>query len=119
MTRPRQDFEPVRAGHTFQVILAVIREIPRGHTASYADVAQRALGSRSAARTVGWALSRCPADVPWWRVIRASGALPGVHDALQARLLRSEGVSVRSTEGDGRVLSPRSATRNEERRDSS
>ena len=112
MPRSRRDYEPVHAGHTFQVILAAVRTIPRGDTASYADVAQRALGSRSAARTVGWALSRCPADVPWWRVIRASGALPGVHDTLQARLLRSEGVTVRRSESAVRAVSPLPATRN-------
>jgi methylated-DNA-protein-cysteine methyltransferase related protein len=77
------------------MILAVVRAIPPGRTASYADVAEEAIGSRRAARTVGWALASCPADVPWWRVVHATGVLAGVNDRVQARLLRAEGVRVR------------------------
>jgi|HubBroStandDraft_6_1064221.scaffolds.fasta_scaffold804574_2 methylated-DNA-protein-cysteine methyltransferase-like protein len=80
---------------TFQTILDVVRAIPPGCATSYADVAEIAVGSRRAARTVGWALAACPADVPWWRVVRATGELPGVNDRAQTRLLRAEGVVVR------------------------
>ena len=79
----------------FQRILAVVRAIPPGCFASYADVAELAIGSRRAARTVGWALSGCPEDVPWWRVVRSTGELPGVSDRAQMQLLRSEGIVVR------------------------
>ena len=84
-----------RTPRTFQRILDVVRTIPPGRTASYADVAELAIGSRRAARTVGWALPSCPADVPWWRVVRATGDLPGVSDRAQMRLLRGEGITVR------------------------
>ncbi|HVC03583.1 MAG TPA: MGMT family protein [Candidatus Acidoferrales bacterium] len=84
----------MRAPRTFQRILDEVRAIPPGHTASYADVAELAIGSRRAARTVGWALVSCPADVPWWRVVRATGELPGVNDRTQTRHLRAEGVVV-------------------------
>jgi methylated-DNA-protein-cysteine methyltransferase-like protein len=84
-----------RQRSTFGRILDVVRAIPPGCTASYADVAELAIGSRRAARTVGWALSSCPADVPWWRVVRATGELPGVSDRAQTRLLRAEGIKVR------------------------
>jgi methylated-DNA-protein-cysteine methyltransferase related protein len=80
--------------HQFTDVLSAVRNIPRGQTASYGDVAEVALGRRAAARTVGWALARCPADVPWWRVIYANGVLPGVDDVRQTRLLRSEGVRI-------------------------
>lgn len=85
----------LRAPRTFQRILDEVRAIPTGHTASYADVAELAIGSRRAARTVGWALASCPADVPWWRVVRVTGELPGVNDRTQTRHLRAEGVVVR------------------------
>jgi O-6-methylguanine DNA methyltransferase len=78
---------------SFETVWQAVRQIPAGSVASYADIADAALGTRRAARTVGWALSSCPSDVPWWRVIRADGRLPGIRDDLQARLLRAEGFS--------------------------
>jgi methylated-DNA-protein-cysteine methyltransferase related protein len=86
---------PIGPLSTFQAVLDVVRAIPSGCTASYADVAELAIGSRRAARTVGWALSGCPEDVPWWRIVRSTGELPGVSDRAQARLLRAEGTVVR------------------------
>lgn len=83
------------ARRQFHMILDVVRAIPPGCTASYADVAEIAIGSRRAARTVGWALASCPGDVPWWRVVRTTGDLPGVNDRVQTRLLRAEGIEVR------------------------
>lgn len=82
----------------------VVRLIPRGFVASYGDVAQ-ALGRRSVARHVGWALAALPAgaDVPWWRVVDGRGRLsrPGSAAAeRQAELLRKEGLAI---EGDGVV----------------
>jgi methylated-DNA-protein-cysteine methyltransferase-like protein len=85
---------PVAPRHLFDDIEAAIRAIPRGQTWSYADIAQVVLGSRSGARTVGWALARCSDDVPWWRVIRADGTLAGANDREQTRRLRAEGVTV-------------------------
>ncbi len=87
--------QPMAPRSTFQAVLNVVRAIPSGCTASYADVAELAIGSRRAARTVGWALSGCPEDVPWWRIVRSTGELPGVSDRAQARLLRAEGTVVR------------------------
>jgi methylated-DNA-protein-cysteine methyltransferase-like protein len=104
--------KPRRVGsrRTFQSILDTVRAIPPGSTASYADVAELAIGSRRAARTVGWALASCPADVPWWRVVRASGELPGVNDRVQTRLLRAEGIRVRrSLSSDSFKIGPLSA----------
>ena len=55
-------------------VLAAIRRIPFGTTASYADVA-RAIGRPGAARAVGGALARNPLPLllPCHRVIRANG----------------------------------------------
>lgn len=76
----------------------LVRKIPTGFVASYGDVAQ-ALGRRSVARHVGWALASLPdgSDVPWWRVVDGRGRLsrPGSAVATrQAELLRSEGVEI-------------------------
>ncbi len=79
-----------------------VRRVPPGTVASYGDIAWLA-GLPRAAREVGWALGRLPEGhgLPWWRVIRADGTLPGhAGSGLQAELLRAEGVPVSA---DGRV----------------
>lgn len=78
-------------------IYRVVRHIPRGRVATYGVVARLA-GRPGAARTVGWALSALPdeSDVPWWRVLNASGriSLSGVDhgSVVQRALLLREGV---------------------------
>lgn len=80
-------------------ILAVVRGIPRGQTASYGEVAERA-GLPRRARLVARILSTLPAgtSLPWHRVLGAGGriaAAAGGPTALeQARRLRAEGHSV-------------------------
>jgi methylated-DNA-protein-cysteine methyltransferase-like protein len=78
-------------------IYRVVRHIPKGRVATYGVVAR--LASRpGAARTVGWALSALPeeSDVPWWRVLNASGRISlAAHDhgsVVQRALLLREGV---------------------------
>lgn len=78
-------------------ILEVVRSIPRGRVANYAQIAARA-GLIGRARLVAWALKQADAAsaVPWHRVLRADGriAFPVGSDAhaLQLRLLRRERV---------------------------
>ena len=57
-------------------IYETIRDIPKGSVASYGQVAEIA-GIPRGARQVGWALRQLPAghDVPWHRVITASGRI--------------------------------------------
>jgi len=55
---------------------------------------------RLSPRAVGWAMHGCPEDVPWQRVVNASGGcstdrLPDVPDGLQRALLEQEGVEFR------------------------
>ena len=76
-------------------VYARVREVPRGAVTTYGDVAA-ALGSPRVARHVGWALAACgEPDVPWWRVINASGRISGRGEvpraALQEALLAGEG----------------------------
>ncbi len=80
----------------------ICRQIPEGHVTTYGLIAAAIdlpLGmeplayDRIKARWVGYALSRCPGDVPWHRVINRKGGLslkPG-HEHQRA-LLEDEGV---------------------------
>jgi alkylated DNA nucleotide flippase Atl1 len=52
-------------------VLDVVDRIPRGRVMTYGDVAEF-LGTGSG-RTVGTVMSHHGSEVPWWRVVRASG----------------------------------------------
>jgi methylated-DNA-protein-cysteine methyltransferase-like protein len=87
----------VKAASTYARIYAVVRRIPKGHVASYGQVAELA-GLPGAARQVGYAMAalRPGARVPWQRVVNARGEIsaraePGA-EALQRLLLEREGV---------------------------
>jgi methylated-DNA-protein-cysteine methyltransferase-like protein len=80
-------------------VWAVVKRVPKGWVTTYGDVAA-ALGSRSVARQVGYALAALPAgsDVPWQRVVAAGGKLPRAGTTAMRRhaaALRREGVAVR------------------------
>jgi len=82
----------------------LLRTVPAGAVTTYGDLAG-ALGARSVARQVGYALAALPegTDVPWHRVVDGRGFVtrPGSANAKrQGTLLRSEGVTVGR---DGRV----------------
>lgn len=88
---------PITAEAAYPMIFAVVRRIPRGKVASYAQVA-RAAGLPGRARMVGRALSDAGGQttLPWHRVINAQGriALPKSSEAYveqKARLI-AEGV---------------------------
>lgn len=59
-------------------VIEVVESIPPGHVMAYGDVAA-AIGSR-AARGVGQVMAYYGENLPWWRVIRASGQPPLCHD---------------------------------------
>ena len=75
---------------------ALVKQVPKGRVTTYGDLAG-ALGSRSVARQVGFALAALDAgtDVPWWRVVAAGGRLAPHAVRAQARALRKEGVAVK------------------------
>ena len=75
-------------------VARVVRSIPPGEVATYGEVAAEA-GFPGAARAVGTHLSRGEGDLPWWRVVTASGRLVPDHEREHARLLRAEGVALR------------------------
>ncbi|GGL09231.1 MGMT family protein [Nocardia jinanensis] len=75
----------------------LVASIPAGRVATYGDIA--AAAGLSTPRTVGWIMRTDAADLPWHRVLGASGR-PSAHLAQrQLRLLATEGVPVT----DGRV----------------
>ncbi len=77
----------------FQKILVQVRRIPRGHVATYGDVAYAA-GFPGAARQVAWAL-HSSSGLPWQRVVGAGGRilLPGEAGFEQRMRLEAEGVT--------------------------
>jgi methylated-DNA-protein-cysteine methyltransferase-like protein len=80
-------------------IWATVRDIPSGSVASYGQVAEIA-GFPRGARQVGFALRHLPKgnDVPWHRVITASGKLAFNQDSdafrEQSRRLQAEDVAI-------------------------
>lgn len=70
-------------------VLEVVDAIPPGRVMTYGDVAAT-LGSR-AARMVGQIMAYYGSDVPWWRVVRASGHPPVKHEHIALQYYRAEG----------------------------
>lgn len=78
-------------------VRALVASIPPGRVATYGDIA--AAAGLSSPRIVAWIMRSDSADLPWHRVIKASGR-PAAHlVSRQLELLRAEGVLAR----DGRV----------------
>jgi len=65
-----------------RTVLDVVDRIPRGRVMTYGDVAEY-LGTGTG-RTVGTVMSKHGREVPWWRVVQASGrpAEPHLQEAL-------------------------------------
>lgn len=81
MAQPSEDF--------VGAVLDVVASIPEGRAMSYGDVAA-AIGSR-AARGVGQVMAYYGGDVPWWRVVRASGRPAVDHEDRALEYYRAEG----------------------------
>jgi methylated-DNA-protein-cysteine methyltransferase-like protein len=80
-------------------IIDVLMALGDGEVTTYGDVAAVA-GHPRQARLVGRILATTAVEVPWWRVVAASGHLRAGDTALQSELLRADGVRV----VDGRVV---------------
>jgi methylated-DNA-protein-cysteine methyltransferase related protein len=80
---------PVTDDHVERV-RALVASIPAGQVATYGDIA--AAAGLSSPRIVGWIMRTDSSDLPWHRVITASGR-PARHlTTRQLELLRAEGV---------------------------
>ena len=81
-------------------IYEIVRKIPKGRVSTYGAVAE-AVGLRSGARLVGYAMNHCKdirPKVPAHRVVNSSGLLTGKHHfetpTRMQELLEKEGVKV-------------------------
>jgi len=88
-----------RPRSVFDAVYALVRAIPRGRVMTYGQISVL-LGSRISPAAVGWAMHACPEDVPWHRVVNASGGcstdrLPDIPVGMQRALLEAEGVEFR------------------------
>lgn len=84
----------------YRQVYALVARIPEGKVASYSQLAWM-LGRPHGARQVGWAMRRCPDDLPWQRVVKNDGSITGgEYAAVRAAMLHAEGVPFLP---DGRV----------------
>lgn len=83
--------------NAWEEVYEIVRLIPPGRVMSYGQVAT--LCSRPLTpRAVGWAMRACPVNVPWHRVVNASGGcstdlVPRNQPGRQQKLLEAEGVN--------------------------
>ena len=88
----------------FQLVYDIARQIPKGRVTSYGAIAA-ALGAKSSARMVGWAMNgshRMKPKVPAQRVVNRQGLLSGrIHfdypEQMQ-ELLEKEGVKIKDNQ---------------------
>ena len=88
----------------FQLVYDIVRQIPRGRVTSYGAIAA-ALGAKSSARMVGWAMNgshRMKPKVPAQRVVNRKGLLSGrIHfdypEQMQ-ELLEKEGIKIKDNQ---------------------
>lgn len=80
-------------------VLDLTERIPPGTVMTYGDVAEF-LGEMGP-RQVGRVMTLHGAAVPWWRVVRADGALLPGHEQRALAHYRAEGTPLRSTRGRG------------------
>ena len=87
---------PPEPGNVFERLRDVVRDVPPGRVATYGQVSARVIGTTP--RMVGFALAGLPegSDVPWHRIVNASGRISLPPDspshAEQRRRLEAEGV---------------------------
>lgn len=80
-----------------ETVRGLVANIPSGRVSTYGDIADAA--GLSSPRIVAWIMRTDSSDLPWHRVIRASGR-PAPHlQTRQLERLRAEGVLA----DDGRV----------------
>jgi len=85
----------------FEIIFDIVRAVPKGRVTTYGAVAA-AIGAKSGARLVGYAMNNCASarpKVPAHRVVNRVGLLTGKHHfsppTLMEQLLKKEGVAVK------------------------
>src|SRR6202171_1897318 len=88
---------PAVTDEQVETVRALVAAIPAGRVVTYGDIAS--VAGLSSPRIVGWIMRTDSSDLPWHRVITASGR-PARHLATrQVELLRAEGI----LSDDGRI----------------
>jgi methylated-DNA-protein-cysteine methyltransferase related protein len=89
-----------RDDNFFQMVYDIVRQVPKGRVTSYGAIAA-ALGAKSSARMVGWAMNgshRMKPKVPAQRVVNRQGLLSGrIHfdyPGQMQELLEKEGLKI-------------------------
>lgn len=73
-------------------VRAVVHSVPAGEVITYGEIALEA-GFPGQSRAVGRVLAMGDDDLPWWRVVNASGRLVPGNEAEHRRRLVAEGVT--------------------------
>lgn len=81
-----------------EAVLEVVADIPSGRVMTYGGVAA-VLGSRGA-RVVGQVMARYGDEVPWWRVVRASGHPPLCHEGRALEHYLHEGTPLKGMDAE-------------------
>jgi methylated-DNA-protein-cysteine methyltransferase-like protein len=76
-------------------IIDVLMSLNEGEVTTYGDVADVA-GYPKMSRLVGRIVGHTDVEIPWWRVVNASGQLRSSDPQLQAEILAEEDVIVRN-----------------------
>ncbi|MCH5184676.1 MAG: methylated-DNA--[protein]-cysteine S-methyltransferase [Oscillospiraceae bacterium] len=84
----------------YKQVYDILALVPEGKVISYGQIAC-IIGKPQSARVVGWAMKRCPENLPWHRVVMADGSVVGGEFAQMRRsMLEKENVIFLK---DGRV----------------
>lgn len=81
-----------------EAVYDVVESIPPGRVLAYGDIAE--LLGTFGPRRVALAMTRCPAGLPWHRVLRADGTPAPQLAVEQLTRLRAEGAPVRGDRVD-------------------
>ena len=82
-------------------VLRIVEQVPEGRVTTYGAIAD--LVGVGGPRQVGQVMAEHGGSVPWWRVVRADGTLPGSHVAEAMQAYHAEGTPLRPS---GRVDLP-------------
>jgi alkylated DNA nucleotide flippase Atl1 len=91
--------EPAELPPFAERVLELTEHIPAGQVLTYGDVAEYL--EEGGPRQVGRVMALYGASVPWWRVVRADGALLPGHELRALEQYRAEGTPLRSVRGRG------------------
>ncbi|QMU75221.1 MGMT family protein [Streptacidiphilus sp. PB12-B1b] len=106
-----------------ELVLELTERIPAGRVMTYGDVAEYLAGEEGEAvppgkgagrrvggpRQVGRVMALYGGSVPWWRVVRADGALLPGHELRALEQYRAEGTPLRTVRGRGPARSSAAA----------